>query len=179
MAQARSKSRIAPRLGRPFFIEFASVIRKEFPSVPLMVTGRFSSRRGIVCTLRTARSISRLSQEPRSPKRASRDSSAAPRAAPKPPKEGGIELTVLLRENAVAGGDYDLVGLGRPAVLNPSIPNNIVFSTRDQGPRRDTVQEEGQNALAHTAARHCGCWGWNRQCTPCPSQAMFVPACNT
>jgi 2,4-dienoyl-CoA reductase-like NADH-dependent reductase (Old Yellow Enzyme family) len=30
-------------------------------------------------------------------------------------------------ERAVADGDCDLVGLGRPAVLNPSVPNSIMF----------------------------------------------------
>ena len=61
-----------------FFLEFAKVIRKEFPDVPLMVTGGFCSRGGM--------------------------------------------------EQAVAEGACDLVGLGRPAALNPSIPNNIVFN---------------------------------------------------
>ncbi|KAL2175187.1 FMN binding oxidoreductase [Thermothelomyces heterothallicus CBS 202.75] len=61
-----------------FFLEFAKVIRKEFPGVPLMVTGGFSSRVGM--------------------------------------------------EKAVAEGDCDLIGLARPAVLNPSLPNNIVFN---------------------------------------------------
>lgn len=31
-------------------------------------------------------------------------------------------------EKAVADGDCDLVGLGRPAVLNPSVPNSVVFN---------------------------------------------------
>ncbi|KAL2131365.1 hypothetical protein VTI74DRAFT_5176 [Chaetomium olivicolor] len=31
-------------------------------------------------------------------------------------------------EKAVADDDCDLVGLGRPAVLNPALPNNIVFN---------------------------------------------------
>ena len=61
-----------------FFLEFARAIRKEFPGVPLMVTGGFSSRIGM--------------------------------------------------ESAVADGDCDLVGLGRPAVLNPLLPNNVVFN---------------------------------------------------
>lgn len=61
-----------------FFLEFAKVIRKEFPGVPLMVTGGFRSRGGM--------------------------------------------------EQAVAEGACDLVGLGRPAALNPAIPNNIVFN---------------------------------------------------
>lgn len=61
-----------------FFLEFASAIRKEFPDVPLMVTGGFSTREGI--------------------------------------------------ERAVAGGDCDLVGLGRPAALNPTLPNSVVFN---------------------------------------------------
>jgi 2,4-dienoyl-CoA reductase-like NADH-dependent reductase (Old Yellow Enzyme family) len=62
-----------------FFLEFAQVIRKEFPDVPLMVTGGFSTRVGM--------------------------------------------------EKAVADGGCDLVGLARPAVLNPSLPNNIVFNS--------------------------------------------------
>ncbi|KAL2162898.1 hypothetical protein VTH06DRAFT_6734 [Thermothelomyces fergusii] len=61
-----------------FFLEFAKVIRKEFPGVPLIVTGGFSSRVGM--------------------------------------------------EKAVAEGGCDLVGLARPAVLNPSLPKNIVFN---------------------------------------------------
>ncbi|KAL2152306.1 hypothetical protein VTH82DRAFT_5490 [Thermothelomyces myriococcoides] len=60
-----------------FFLEFAKVIQKEFPDVPLVVTGGFSSRIGM--------------------------------------------------ERAVAEGDCDLIGLARPTVLNPSLPNNIVF----------------------------------------------------
>jgi 2,4-dienoyl-CoA reductase-like NADH-dependent reductase (Old Yellow Enzyme family) len=31
-------------------------------------------------------------------------------------------------EKAVADGDCELVGLGRPAVLNPILPNSIVFN---------------------------------------------------
>ena len=31
-------------------------------------------------------------------------------------------------ERAVADGDCDLVGLGRPAALNPSVPNSVVFN---------------------------------------------------
>lgn len=62
-----------------FFLEFASVIRKEFPDVPLMVTGGFSSRGGM--------------------------------------------------EKAVTGGDCDMIGLGRPAVLNPALPNNTIFNS--------------------------------------------------
>ncbi len=61
-----------------FFLEFARAIRNEFPNVPLMVTGGFSSRRGM--------------------------------------------------EQAVADGDCDLIGLGRPAILNPSAPNNVIFN---------------------------------------------------
>jgi len=61
-----------------FFLEFAKILRKEFPEVPLMVTGGFSSRLGL--------------------------------------------------ERAVADGDCDLVGLGRPAVTNPLLPNNIIFN---------------------------------------------------
>ncbi len=61
-----------------FFLEFAKILRKEFPDVPLMVTGGFSSRLGL--------------------------------------------------ERAVADGDCDLVGLGRPAATNPSLPNNIIFN---------------------------------------------------
>ncbi|KAK3297161.1 NADPH dehydrogenase [Chaetomium fimeti] len=61
-----------------FFLEFAHVIRKEFPDVPLMVTGGFSSRGGM--------------------------------------------------EKAVVDGDCDLIGLGRPAVLNPSTPNSVMFN---------------------------------------------------
>ena len=65
-----------------FFLEFARAIRSEFPNVPLMVTGGFSSRGGM--------------------------------------------------EQAVADGDCDLIGLGRPAILNPSAPNNVIFNTEVQ-----------------------------------------------
>lgn len=65
-----------------FFLEFARAIRNEFPNVPLMVTGGFSSRGGM--------------------------------------------------EQAVADGDCDLIGLGRPAVLNPSAPNNVIFNPEVQ-----------------------------------------------
>jgi 2,4-dienoyl-CoA reductase-like NADH-dependent reductase (Old Yellow Enzyme family) len=61
-----------------FFLEFARAIRSEFPDVPLMVTGGFSSRGGM--------------------------------------------------EQAVADGDCDLVGLGRPAVLNPTAPRSVIFN---------------------------------------------------
>lgn len=76
MGQEEKSERTKAR--EAFFLEFAGVIRKEFPDVPLMVTGGFTTRLGM--------------------------------------------------ENAVAGGDCDMVGLGRPAVLNPAIPNNIVFN---------------------------------------------------
>ena len=61
-----------------FFLEFASIARRELPGVPLLVTGGFTTRMGM--------------------------------------------------ENAVAQGDCDLVGLGRPAVLNPALPNNTIFN---------------------------------------------------
>lgn len=61
-----------------FFLEFAQVIRKEFPEVPLMVTGGFSTRAGM--------------------------------------------------EKVVVDGDCDLVGLGRPAVLNPLLPNTVILN---------------------------------------------------
>ncbi|KAK4118326.1 NADPH dehydrogenase [Parathielavia appendiculata] len=66
------------RAREAFFLEFARVIRKEFPNVPLMVTGGFTSRGGM--------------------------------------------------EKAVTDGDCDLIGLGRPAVLNPSLPGSLVFN---------------------------------------------------
>ncbi|KAH6626728.1 NADPH dehydrogenase [Chaetomium sp. MPI-SDFR-AT-0129] len=61
-----------------FFLEFAQVIRKQFPEVPLMVTGGFSTRAGM--------------------------------------------------EKVVVDGDCDLVGLGRPAVLNPLLPNTVILN---------------------------------------------------
>ncbi|KAK4235308.1 NADPH dehydrogenase [Achaetomium macrosporum] len=61
-----------------FFLEFARSIRKEFPEVPLVVTGGFSSRAGM--------------------------------------------------EKAVADDDCDMVGLGRPAVLNPTLPRSVLFN---------------------------------------------------
>ena len=76
LAQEAKSDRTKAR--EAFFLEFASIIRKEFPDVPLMVTGGFTTRGGM--------------------------------------------------ESAVAGGDCDLIGLGRPSVLNPALPNNIVFN---------------------------------------------------
>ncbi|EAQ86159.1 hypothetical protein CHGG_07412 [Chaetomium globosum CBS 148.51] len=75
------------RAREAFFLEFARLIRKEFPDVPLMVTGGFSSRGGM--------------------------------------------------EKAVVDGDCDLIGLARPAVLNPSLPNNLVLNpeVKDQDAR--------------------------------------------
>ena len=61
-----------------FFIEFAQAIRKEFPGVPFLVTGGFSSRGGM--------------------------------------------------EKAVADGDCDLIGLARPAIANPAVPNSVIFN---------------------------------------------------
>ncbi|KAK4158765.1 NADH oxidase 3 [Cladorrhinum sp. PSN259] len=61
-----------------YFLEFASIARRELSGVPLMVTGGFTSRLGM--------------------------------------------------ENAVAQGDCELVGLGRPAVINPTLPNNTIFN---------------------------------------------------
>ena len=58
-----------------FFLEFAAEVRKEFPRVPLIVTGGFRSRKGMMA--------------------------------------------------AVAGGECDMVGLGRPAVLNPLLPKTV------------------------------------------------------
>ena len=62
-----------------FFLEFAKVIRAEFPGIPLMVTGGFRTRRGM--------------------------------------------------EKALADGDCDMIGIGRPAVLYPTLPNDILLNT--------------------------------------------------
>ena len=62
-----------------FFLEFAAEVRKEFPQVPLIVTGGFCSRKGMMA--------------------------------------------------AVAGGECDMVGLGRPAVLNPLLPKTVVLNS--------------------------------------------------
>lgn len=61
-----------------FFLEFASSIRHEFPTVPLMVTGGFRTRDG---------------------------------------------MTRAIKSNAC-----DMVGLGRPAVLEPSLPRSIILN---------------------------------------------------
>ncbi|RAO71051.1 uncharacterized protein BHQ10_007063 [Talaromyces amestolkiae] len=61
-----------------FFLEFASAIRHEFPTVPLMVTGGFRTRDG---------------------------------------------MTRAIKSNAC-----DMVGLGRPAVLEPSLPRSIILN---------------------------------------------------
>lgn len=74
---AERSARTAAR--EAFFLEFAEEVRREFPHVPLIVTGGFRSRRGM--------------------------------------------------EAAVAGGECDMVGLGRPAVLNPLLPKTVVLSS--------------------------------------------------
>ncbi|GJD04121.1 NADH:flavin oxidoreductase/NADH oxidase [Colletotrichum higginsianum IMI 349063] len=61
-----------------FFLEFARAIRRDFPDVPLMVTGGFRSRQGM--------------------------------------------------EAALANNGCDLIGLGRPAVLNPALPKNTILA---------------------------------------------------
>lgn len=61
-----------------FFLEFASAIRHEFPTVPLMVTGGFRTRNGMV--------------------------------------------------QAIKSNACDMVGLGRPAVLEPSLPSSIILN---------------------------------------------------
>ncbi|KXH26183.1 NADH:flavin oxidoreductase/NADH oxidase [Colletotrichum simmondsii] len=61
-----------------FFLEFARAIRRDFPDVPLMVTGGFRSRQGMEAALETR--------------------------------------------------GCDLIGLGRPAVLNPALPKNTILA---------------------------------------------------
>lgn len=61
-----------------FFLEFAKSIRSSFPTLLLLVTGGFRTRKGM--------------------------------------------------EAAVVEGGCDLVGLGRPAALNPTLPQNTVFN---------------------------------------------------
>ncbi|GKT66373.1 NADPH dehydrogenase [Colletotrichum tofieldiae] len=61
-----------------FFLEFARAIRRDFPDVPLMVTGGFRSRQGM--------------------------------------------------EAALANNGCDLIGLARPAVLNPALPKNTILA---------------------------------------------------
>lgn len=60
-----------------FFLEFASAIRHEFPTVPLMVTGGFRTRNAMI--------------------------------------------------QAIKSNACDMIGLGRPAVLQPSLPSNIIL----------------------------------------------------
>ncbi|KAL2840929.1 FMN binding oxidoreductase [Aspergillus pseudodeflectus] len=61
-----------------FFLEFARAIRHEIPDTPLMVTGGFRSRAGVVA--------------------------------------------------AIAESGCDLVGIGRPSVLRPSLPNDVILN---------------------------------------------------
>ncbi|RKK76719.1 hypothetical protein BFJ69_g6668 [Fusarium oxysporum] len=61
-----------------FFLDFAEAIRCEFPSLPLIVTGGFRTRKGM--------------------------------------------------SKAIADGACDLIGLARPAVLNPSLPKELLFN---------------------------------------------------
>ncbi|KAL2146594.1 hypothetical protein VTI28DRAFT_3093 [Corynascus sepedonium] len=77
-SQAEEQKSERTKAREAFFLEFAKIIRKEVPDVPLLVTGGFSSRGGM--------------------------------------------------DRAVADGDCDLIGLARPSVLNPSLPNNLIFN---------------------------------------------------
>ncbi|KAL0938155.1 fmn binding protein [Colletotrichum truncatum] len=61
-----------------FFLEFAKAIRKDFPEVPLMVTGGFRTRQGM--------------------------------------------------EAALANNGCDLIGLGRPAAVNPLLPKTVILA---------------------------------------------------
>ncbi|KAH8671481.1 hypothetical protein BX600DRAFT_537838 [Xylariales sp. PMI_506] len=63
-----------------FFLEFAEIIRRELPQLPLMVTGGFRTRAGMEATL--------------------------------------------------SQGSCDLVGLGRPAVIEPALPKLVVFNPK-------------------------------------------------
>ena len=62
-----------------FFLEFARAIRSEIPTTPLMVTGGFRTRQGMISAVK--------------------DNDAC-----------------------------DLIGLGRPAVLEPTLPKDIIFN---------------------------------------------------
>ncbi|KAK2036747.1 NADH:flavin oxidoreductase/NADH oxidase [Colletotrichum somersetense] len=73
-----------------FFLEFARAIRRDFPDVPLMVTGGFRSRQGM--------------------------------------------------EAALANKGCDLIGLARPAVLNPALPKNTILA--------NTVKDEDAKLYA-------------------------------
>lgn len=61
-----------------FFIDFARVIRSQFPDMPLIVTGGFRSRRGM--------------------------------------------------ETALADNSCDLIGVARPAVMNPLLPRTLILN---------------------------------------------------
>lgn len=61
-----------------FFLEFAETIRRDFPGLPLMVTGGFRSRAAM--------------------------------------------------EAALSDGGCDMIGLGRPAVMNPACAKNILLN---------------------------------------------------
>ncbi|RAH68743.1 NADH:flavin oxidoreductase/NADH oxidase family protein [Aspergillus aculeatinus CBS 121060] len=63
-----------------FFLDFASAIRSSFPEVPLMVTGGFRTRQGMIDPLQNR--------------------------------------------------DCDMIGLGRPAVLHPTLPVEVILNKR-------------------------------------------------
>ncbi|KAM0165998.1 hypothetical protein ACHAQE_001856 [Botrytis cinerea] len=73
-----------------FFLEFAALIRQNFPSTILMVTGGFRS--------------------------------------------------LEFMRNAVVGNKLDLIGLGRPAILNPSIPRELLSGDVDPEKKFDAPE---------------------------------------
>ncbi|TEY86441.1 hypothetical protein BOTCAL_0008g00150 [Botryotinia calthae] len=73
-----------------FFLEFAALIRQNFPSTILMVTGGFRS--------------------------------------------------LEFMRNAVVGNKLDLIGLGRPAILNPYIPRELLSGDVDPGKKFDAPE---------------------------------------
>ena len=74
-----------------FFLTFASLIRDNFPSVPLMVTGGFRS--------------------------------------------------LAFMEEAVSTKQVDLIGLGRPAILNPLLPREVMKGDADPSKKFDAPRK--------------------------------------
>ena len=73
-----------------FFLEFSALIRQNFPSTILMVTGGFRS--------------------------------------------------LEFMRNAVVSNELDLIGLGRPAILNPYIPRELLSGDVDTGKKFDAPE---------------------------------------
>ncbi|PYI24405.1 FMN-linked oxidoreductase [Aspergillus violaceofuscus CBS 115571] len=82
-----------------FFLDFAKAIRRSFPEVPLMVTGGFRTRQGMIDPLQN--------------------------------------------------GDCDMIGLGRPAVLHPTLPAEVIFNERVSADEARLVTERAPISWAN------------------------------